>query len=347
MNLNGKEYKSKVCKYCGTALGRDNNICPWCHRAQDEGADSEIDDMLHSNHSEKSEKAGSDTGLYANDIENEENIRKAHKFVGCLVGSIFLISFAPFILVILIIILNIAVNIFESVSGNTEQAEPETSYYEEYYDHPGKYSDEYAEESISYNEYENADSNEEISVINNDSSSSKVYDSSEEVLSDLYIDIALGHENLDDVHDVNEQGENYDTVFVDIVDTALSRIESRSYVESLMEGDYDPEYIDRAFNELAQYNTFGRLALAKALTILDEEDCSESLLREYLIDIYEFTEEDCEFAFAHINADFHQEALDYAKYLDDNGYSKDEVREELELYQFNENQIQYALDNIS
>lgn len=342
MNLNGKEYKSKVCKYCGTALGRDNNICPWCHRAQDEGANNEIDDMLHSNHSEKT---GSDTGLDANDIENEENIRKAHKLVGCLIGSVFLFSAAPFILVILIIILNIAVNIFESVSGNTEQAEPTTSYYEEYYDHPGKYSDEYAEESISYNEYENADSNEEISVIN-DSSSSKVYDSSEEVLSDLYIDIALGHENLDDAN-VNEQGENYDTVFVDIVDTALSRVESRSYLEYLVEREYDPEYIDMAFSELDQYNTFGRLALAKALTILDEEDCSESLLREYLIDIYEFNEEDYEFALAHMNADFHQEALDYAKYLADSGYSKDEVREELELYQFNENQIQYALDNIS
>ena len=341
MNLNGKEYKSKVCKYCGTALGRDNNICPWCHRAQDEGANNEIDDMLHSNHSEKT---GSYTGLDANDIENEENIRKAHKFVGCLIGSIFLISFAPFIIIILVIILNVAINIFESASGNTEQAEPEASYYEEYYDHPGKYSDEYAEESISYNEYENADSNEEISVIN-DSSSNKVYDSSAEVLDDLYMDIALGHTNLDDVYD--EQGENYDTVFAYIVNTAISSVESRSYLESSVEGEFDPEYIDMAFSELDQYNTFGRLALAKALTILDEEDCSESLLREYLIDIYEFTEEDCEFAFAHINADFHQEALDYAKYLDNSGYSKDEVREELELYQFNENQIQYALDNIS
>lgn len=345
MNLNGKEYKSKVCKYCGTALGRDNNICPWCHRAQDEGADSPIDDMLHSNHSEKSERTGSDTGLDANDIENEENIRKAHKFVGCLIGSIFLISFAPFIIIILVIILNVAMNIFESASGNTEQAEKATSYYEEYYnDYPGNYSDKYAEESISYNELESADSNEVSSVIN-DSSSNKVYNSSEEVLDDLYMDIALGHTNLDDVY--NEQGENYDTVFVDIVDTALSRVESRSYLEYLVEGEYDPEYIDMAFSELDQYNTFGRLALAKALTILDEEDCSESLLREYLVDIYEFTDEDYEFAVAHINVDFHQEALDYAKYLDDIGYSKDEVKEELELYQFNENQIQYALDNIS
>lgn len=341
MNLNGKEYKSKVCKYCGTALGRDNNICPWCHRAQDEGANNEIDDMLHSNHSEKT---GSDTGLDANDIENEENIRKAHKFVGCLIGSIFLIAFAPFIVIILVIIINVAVNIFESASGNTEQSE--TSYYEEYYDYPGEYSDNYAEESISYNEYENADSNDENSVIN-DSSSNKVYDSSAEVLDDLYMDIALGHTNLDDVYNVNEQGENYDTVFVDIVDTALSRVASRSYVEYLVEGEYDPEYVERAFNELDQCNTFGRLALAKALTILNEEDCSESLLREYLVDIYEFTEEDCEFTLAHINVDFHQEALDYAKYLVSAGYNKDEVREELELYQFNENQIQYALDNIS
>lgn len=331
MNINGKEYKSNVCKYCGTALGRDNNICPWCHRAQDESANNEIDDMLHSNHSEKT---GSDTGLDANDIENEENIRKAHKFVGCLVGSIFLISFAPFVIIILVIILNVAMNIFESASGS-EQVEPETSYYEEYYD---EYSDEYP------GEY--ADSNEENPVIN-DSSSNKVYDSSAEVLDDLYMDIALGHTNLDDVYNVNEQGENYDTIFAYIVNTALSSVESRSYMEYLLEGEYDPEYIDRAFNELDQYNTFGRLALAKALTILDEEDCSESLLREYLVDIYEFTEEDCEFALAHINVDFHQEALDYAKYLASAGYSKDEVREELELYQFNENQIQYALDNIS
>lgn len=338
MNINGKEYKSNVCKYCGTALGRDNNICPWCHRAQDESANNEIDDMLHSNHSEK---AGSDTGLDANDIENEENIRKAHKFVGCLIGSIFLFAFAPFIIIILVIMLNIAMNIFESAS---KQAEPKASYYEEYYDHPGNYSDKYAEESISYNEYENADSNEENSVIN-DSSANKVYYSSAEVIDDLYMDIALGHTNLDDVY--NEQGENYDTVFAYIVNTALGSVESRSYLEYSVEGEFDPEYIDMAFSELDQYNTFGRLALAKALTILDEEDCSESLLREYLVDIYEFTEEDYEFAVAHINVDFHQEALDYAKYLDDNGYSKDEVREELELYQFNENQIQYALDNIS
>ena len=312
MNLNGKEYKSRVCKYCGTALGRDTNICPWCHKAQDEGADNEIDDMLHSNHSEKT---GSDTGLDATDIENEEAIRKTHKFIGCLIGSIFLFSFAPFIIIILVIILNVAMNIFESASG-AEQVEPETSYYEEYYyDGPGEYSDEYEEESISYN----------------DSTSDKVYNSYEEVLDDLYMDIALGHTNLDDVHNVNEQGENYDTVFAYIVNTAIGSVESKSYIESSVEGEYDPEYIDMAFSELDQYNTFGRLALAKALTILDEEDCSESLLREYLIDVYEFTEEDCEFAFAHMNADFHQEALDYAKYLDNSGYSKDEVREELEL----------------
>lgn len=236
-------------------------------------------------------------------------------------------------------------NIYESASG-AEQVEPKASYYEEYYDHPGNYSDTYAEESISYDEYENADSNEENSVIN-DSSANKVYNSYAEVLDDLYMDIALGHTNLDDVHNVNEQGENYDTVFAYIVNTALCSVESRSYLEYSVEVEFDPEYIDRAFSELDQYNTFGRLALAKALTILDEEDCSESLLREYLVDIHEFTEEDYEFAVAHINVDFHQEALDYAKYLDDIGYSKDEVKEELELYQFNENQIQYALDNIS
>lgn len=172
-----------------------------------------------------------------------------------------------------------------------------------------------------------------------------MYYSSAEVIDDLYMDIALGHTNLDDVY--NEQGENYDTVFAYIVNTALGSVESRSYLEYSVEGEFDPEYIDMAFSELDQYNTFGRLALAKALTILDEEDCSESLLREYLVDIYEFTEEDYDFAVAHINVDFHQEALDYAKYLDDIGYSKDEVKEELELYQFNENQIQYALDNIS
>lgn len=32
----GDTYESKVCKYCGTALGNDSNICPWCHKAQDE-----------------------------------------------------------------------------------------------------------------------------------------------------------------------------------------------------------------------------------------------------------------------------------------------------------------------
>lgn len=36
MDLNGDDYKSKVCKYCGTALANDSNICPWCHKAQDE-----------------------------------------------------------------------------------------------------------------------------------------------------------------------------------------------------------------------------------------------------------------------------------------------------------------------
>lgn len=36
MGLNGDDYKSKVCKYCGTALANDSNICPWCHKAQDE-----------------------------------------------------------------------------------------------------------------------------------------------------------------------------------------------------------------------------------------------------------------------------------------------------------------------
>ena len=36
MGLNGDDYKSRVCKYCGTALGNDSNICPWCHKAQDE-----------------------------------------------------------------------------------------------------------------------------------------------------------------------------------------------------------------------------------------------------------------------------------------------------------------------
>ena len=36
MGLNEDNYASKVCKYCGTALGNDSNICPWCHKAQDE-----------------------------------------------------------------------------------------------------------------------------------------------------------------------------------------------------------------------------------------------------------------------------------------------------------------------
>ena len=42
MGLNGDNYASKVCKYCGTALGNDSNICPWCHKAQDESEVSEV-----------------------------------------------------------------------------------------------------------------------------------------------------------------------------------------------------------------------------------------------------------------------------------------------------------------
>ena len=42
MGLNGDNYASKVCKYCGTALGNDSNICPWCHKAQDESEVTEV-----------------------------------------------------------------------------------------------------------------------------------------------------------------------------------------------------------------------------------------------------------------------------------------------------------------
>lgn len=42
MGLNGDDYKSKVCKYCGTALANDSNICPWCHKAQDESEVKEV-----------------------------------------------------------------------------------------------------------------------------------------------------------------------------------------------------------------------------------------------------------------------------------------------------------------
>lgn len=46
MGLNGDNYASKVCKYCGTALGNDSNICPWCHKAQDE---SEVKEAKEAN----------------------------------------------------------------------------------------------------------------------------------------------------------------------------------------------------------------------------------------------------------------------------------------------------------
>lgn len=42
MGLNGDNYKSKVCKYCGTALANDSNICSWCHKAQDESEVKEV-----------------------------------------------------------------------------------------------------------------------------------------------------------------------------------------------------------------------------------------------------------------------------------------------------------------
>lgn len=45
MGLNGDDYKSKVCKYCGTALGNDSNICPWCHKAQDKSEVKENNDV--------------------------------------------------------------------------------------------------------------------------------------------------------------------------------------------------------------------------------------------------------------------------------------------------------------
>ena len=45
MGLNGDDYKSKVCKYCGTALANDSNICPWWHKAQDESEVKENNDV--------------------------------------------------------------------------------------------------------------------------------------------------------------------------------------------------------------------------------------------------------------------------------------------------------------
>lgn len=341
MNINGKEYKSNVCKYCGTALGCDNNICPWCHRAQDEGADSDIDNIIHKNHNYNNvneQNVNKHTKNNAsNDIRNRvegsgNKSNNAGCLGGCCLGGCLTFFLVP---IVLLIVFGVAYQTVNTAGENSRQYVEESISQDSYGD------------EIETEVYDGVDNNNEEKSVITDSSSNKVYDSYSEVIDDLYLDIALGHTNVDDVYDANEQGENYDTVFAYIVNTALSRVESRSYLEYSVEGEFDPEYIDMAFSELDQYNTFGRLALAKALTILDEEDCSESLLREYLVDIYEFTEEDYEFAVAHINVDFHQEALDYAKYLDDIGYSKDEVKEELELYQFNENQIQYALDNIS
>ena len=64
MGLNGDNYSSKVCKYCGTALGNDSNICPWCHKAQDESEVKENNDVKTSTENKSS----------SNSKEKESNI---------------------------------------------------------------------------------------------------------------------------------------------------------------------------------------------------------------------------------------------------------------------------------
>lgn len=368
MNINGKEYKSNVCKYCGTALGRDNNICPWCHRAQDEGASNEIDDMLHINHSEKS---GSYTGLYAEDIENEEAIRKTHKAVGCLIGAIFLIAFAPFILIILVIIINVAVNIFESASGNTEQAEPETSYYEEYSDgyyddYSDEYSDEYSGEYSGEYEEDNGIFGDETIVwylddsmknsVEDDTTSDSIsyvedndkkYTDYTDVMTDLYTIILNGHTEIGSANIANIDKEAYENEFENIMADVIWFCSSRDIAYRSLYGNYTPEYFDLAFNEFDSLDIWKMCAVSTALSLIEEQSYSEDLLISELTDKFLFTSEEADYALEHIDVDFHQEAIEYAKYLVSSGYTKDEVREELELYQFNENQIQYALNNIS
>lgn len=68
MGLNGDDYKSKVCKYCGTALANDSNICPWCHKAQDE---SEVKEAKEANNETKASVENKNS---SNSKEKESNI---------------------------------------------------------------------------------------------------------------------------------------------------------------------------------------------------------------------------------------------------------------------------------
>lgn len=66
MGLNGDDYKSKVCKYCGTALANDSNICPWCHKAQDESEVKENNDVKTSveNKNSSNSKKEKESNIY-------------------------------------------------------------------------------------------------------------------------------------------------------------------------------------------------------------------------------------------------------------------------------------------
>lgn len=66
MDSNGDGYKSKVCKYCGTALGNDSNICPWCHRAQDESEVKEANNTRASveNKNSSNDKKEKESNIY-------------------------------------------------------------------------------------------------------------------------------------------------------------------------------------------------------------------------------------------------------------------------------------------
>lgn len=66
MGLNGDDYKSKVCKYCVTALGNDSNICPWCHKAQDESEVKEVNNTRASveNKNSSNSKKEKESNIY-------------------------------------------------------------------------------------------------------------------------------------------------------------------------------------------------------------------------------------------------------------------------------------------
>ena len=66
MDSNGDGYKSKVCKYCGTALGNDSNICPWCHKAQDESEVKEANNTRASveNKNSSNDKKEKESNIY-------------------------------------------------------------------------------------------------------------------------------------------------------------------------------------------------------------------------------------------------------------------------------------------